>query len=106
MNRIALVVLANALLLFLTACPSKNSHQSSGEIIPVKGDPMVFIKGTQGDTESGLPLSLLSENSEWTIYSRGFQATKQEQPKETQDALEKDNSAPDESFVSTLEESI
>ncbi len=106
MNRIALVVLANALLLLLTACPSKNSHQSSGEIIPVKGDPLVFIKGTQGDTESGLPLSLLSENTEWTIYSRGFRATKQEQPQATQEDLEEDNSAPDDSFVASLEESV
>lgn len=63
----------------LAACSKKNKAAPVVEqIIPVKGDPMVFVQGTALDSASGIPIEFAQDPSQkWSMYRRVFAETPQ-----------------------------
>jgi predicted Zn-dependent protease len=57
-------------------------------VIPIKGDPMVFLKNTVGDPSSGIPTSLLTDGSEWQLITAGYYTEEQIEIKSQKDAEE------------------
>ncbi len=96
------------MILFLSACPSKNdSAPVSAQLIPVKGNPMVFVEGTVMDSESGINAAIIEESldEEWVVNIRGFFEEKQEVVDSMQAARQR-QVAPDSDLVSKISDSV
>ena len=89
MKKPILVILLFALASLITACSGDSPQAVPPTIIPVKGDPMTFLRNTQGDTEVGIPASLFAEDqSTWMLIKNGFVEVQQEQIDSLEQAAE------------------
>jgi hypothetical protein len=71
----------------LISCSKKTVQQS--EIIPIKGDPLNFIKDTDNRTGDGISVATFIQNNKWMIYSTGFKTEPQEKLVDQNEAKEK-----------------
>ncbi len=100
-NHVQIGLLLSFLAIF-NGCSNVESPQyPNKKIIPVKGDPLTFIKNTSTQTE-GLPSSLFEATDSWDIQIRGFFTEEQTSYEDQSEVLSK-NKAPSESNINTEE---
>lgn len=85
MNRlVSLLALSSVLFFAVVGCSEKNNPPPPVEVIPVKGNPMVFVEGTDMDTSQGLPeLMALDSEQKWMVHTRVFMEDKQREMDES-----------------------
>jgi hypothetical protein len=94
MLKLSLFSILIALPLVLAGCPNSGKaakNKSGPSIQKVKGDPMVFVNGTQMNRRNQLSMDLLAEDKHYSLGVSGFVEEKQEAPKEN---IETGNEAP------------
>ncbi len=98
-NQVLFLGLLPSIFVFLSACSSDQPPRTTEKIIPVKGDPLTFLKNTATQTE-GLPASLFEENDSWNIQINGFYTEEQTQYEDQEEVLKQNKAPSEEALIS------
>lgn len=74
----ALTLMASA----QVACSGGKGSGSQAQIIPIKGDPMTFIRGTQRDSRSGWEIAKINTGQDYAVTLRVYRTVEQENPRD------------------------